>query len=135
MLLVLRPDVFSKSAQWDTTTKLTELSFFDSDIEKESTWPSYNKKGSAIKAFELSKKPLKIWTESFTRFSFNTVDINVWSAPDKDIVKLVFVTSVSSVKFEIPNIKSLAVYVTLDPDTELVNGKEKDSSVPYNLEK
>tara|TARA_B100001057_G_C22510913_1_gene817832 strand:- start:590 stop:757 length:168 start_codon:yes stop_codon:yes gene_type:complete len=41
------------------------------------------------------------------------------------MVKLVFVTSVSSVKFEIPNIKSLAVYVTLDPDTELVKGKEQ----------
>tara|TARA_R100000700_G_C3167357_1_gene142323 strand:+ start:58 stop:225 length:168 start_codon:yes stop_codon:yes gene_type:complete len=41
------------------------------------------------------------------------------------MVKLVFVTSVSSVKFEIPSIKSLALYVTLDPDTELVIEKEQ----------
>jgi hypothetical protein len=60
-----------------------------------------------------------------TTFSFKQVDINVWSAPDNVNVKLVFVTSVSSVKLETPKIKSDDVYVTLEPDTELVSGKEQ----------
>ena len=101
------------------------LSFWFSLIEKVSIWPSYNKNGSAIKAFVSSKKPLNIFTLSFTTFSFRQVDINVWSAPDNVNVKLVFVTSVSSVKLETPKIKSDDEYVTLEPDTELVSGKEQ----------
>ena len=64
---------------------------------------------SEIKEFESFKNPLKISTESLITFSFKTVDIKVWSAPDKDKVILPLVKSVSSVKSEIPIIKSLAL--------------------------
>jgi hypothetical protein len=60
-----------------------------------------------------------------TTFSLRQVDINVWSAPDNVNVRLVFVTSVSSVKFDIPKTKSDDEYVTLEPETELVSGKEQ----------
>ena len=59
--------------------------------------PEYNKIGSAIKALLESNNPLNISTESLTTFSLRTVDINVWSAPDKVRFKDDFVTSVCSV--------------------------------------
>ena len=70
--------------------------------------------GSAVSAaFESFKKPLNILTLSLTTFSFKQVDINVWSAPESVNVKLVFVTSVSSVKLETPK---NSVHATIDPD-------------------
>ena len=72
-----------------------------------------------------SRKPLKIVTESFTTFSLRAVEINVWSAPDKPIFKVVFVISTSSEKLDNPIIKLDAEYVTLEPDTELVNVNEQ----------
>ena len=97
-MFVCLPDFFSKSAQWETTVKITVDSVTDSSIWNVSIFPEYNKTGSAIKAFELSSNPLKISTLSFTIFSFKQVEIKVWSAPDKAICKDVLVTSVSSVK-------------------------------------
>ena len=70
--------------------------------------PEYKRNGSAIIELSSANKPLKIVTASFTTFSPKHTDINVWSAPDKDIVKLDLVTSACSVKLEKPNIKSLA---------------------------
>ena len=66
-------------------------------MSKLSIFPRYNKNGSAIKALESSKNPLKISTLSLTTFSFKTVYINVLSAPDKLILTLDLVISVSSV--------------------------------------
>ena len=109
MLFVLRPFFFSKSAQFETILKLTWLFLSVSAISKLSILPLYNKKGSEINAFESSKKPLNISTLSLTTFSFNTVDINVWSAPDKLRLTLDLVISVSSVWLDIPKIKSLAL--------------------------
>ena len=80
---------------------------------------------AVIKALESFKNPLKISTLSLTTFSFNTVEINVWSAPDKLRFTLDLVISVSSVWLDIPNIKSLAAYVTDEPDTDDVNGNEQ----------
>ena len=93
----MRPFFFSKSAQFDTILNPTVLSLSPSEISKLSILPLYNKKGSEINAFESFKKPLNISTLSLTTFSFNTVDINVCSAPDRFILTLDLVISVSSV--------------------------------------
>jgi len=125
VLFVLRPFFFSKSAQCDTIDKPTALSFSPSCISKFSILPLYNKNGSAIKLLESFKNPLNISTLSLTTFSFNTVEINVWSAPDKLILTLDLVISVSSVWFDIASIKSLAAYVTDEPETDDVRSNEQ----------
>jgi hypothetical protein len=46
---------------------------------------------------------------SFTIFSFKTVDINVWSAPDKDKLNVVFVISTCSSNDDAPTRNAEAV--------------------------
>ena len=52
-------------------------------------FPEYNNIGSAIIELLESNNPLYISTVSLTTFSFKTVDIKVWSAPDKDKLNVV----------------------------------------------
>ena len=65
-------------------------------------FPEYNNIGSAIIELFESNNPLYISTVSLTTFSFNTVDINVVSAPDRDKLNDVFVISVCSSNDEPP---------------------------------